>query len=125
MRNEPNFRTAGVSPAFPHPNYAKRTQLTPPRVIPSVGLRSETQRPKAEGPAKTPSPKAIPNKTKPARTPKNAKQTQFPYTKCPAKPNVMSYYEVPIEILENKDRLGEWAQKALQVATAAKDRKGR
>ena len=38
------------------------------------------------------------------------------------KPNVMSYYEVPIEVLENKDRLGEWAQKALQVATPGKDR---
>jgi len=25
-------------------------------------------------------------------------------------------------ILENKDRLGEWAQKALKIATAAKDR---
>ena len=38
------------------------------------------------------------------------------------KPNVMSYYEVPIEVLENKDRLHEWAQKALQVAAAGKDR---
>ena len=38
------------------------------------------------------------------------------------KPNVMSYYEVPIEVLENKDRLHEWAQKALQIATAGKDR---
>ena len=38
------------------------------------------------------------------------------------KPNVMSYYELPIEVLENKDRLGEWAQKALQVARSKKRR---
>ncbi len=48
---------------FPHrPNYAKRTQLPPPRGIPSGGLRSEAQRPKVEGPVQSASPKAIPNK---------------------------------------------------------------
>ena len=48
-----------------------------------------------------------------------------PFRPFADKPNVMSYYEVPIEVLENKDRLGEWAQKALQVAEASKDKKGR
>ncbi len=46
----------------PQHKKTKRTQLTPLRVIPSDGLRSEAQRPKAEGPAKTRSPKAIPIK---------------------------------------------------------------
>ncbi len=50
------------------PKNTKRTQLTPPRVIPSGGLRSEAKRPKAEGPVKTPSPKAIPNKQPPPHT---------------------------------------------------------
>ncbi len=48
-----------------------------------------------------------------------------PFRPFADKPNVMSYYEVPIEVLENKDRLHEWAQKALKVATAGKDKKGR
>ncbi len=48
-----------------------------------------------------------------------------PFRPFADKPNVMSYYEVPIEVLENKDRLHEWAQKALRVATATKDKKGR
>ena len=44
------------------PKYAKRTQLPPPRGIPSGGLRSEAQRPKAEGPVQSASPTAIPQK---------------------------------------------------------------
>ena len=48
-----------------------------------------------------------------------------PFRPFADKPNVMSYYEVPIEVLENKDRLEEWVQKALKVATAAKDGKRR
>jgi DNA transformation protein len=35
----------------------------------------------------------------------------------------MNYYEVPIDILENKDRLRIWAQKAIRAAQAAKKRK--
>ncbi len=66
LRNEPNSPT---QPPDPHPNYAKRTQLPPPRGIPSAGLRSEAQRPKVEGPVQSASPKAIPNKQTPRRTP--------------------------------------------------------
>ena len=51
-----------VPPPGSRPKNAKRTQLTPPRVIPSVGLRSEAQRPKVEGSAQSPSPEAIPHK---------------------------------------------------------------
>jgi DNA transformation protein and related proteins len=35
---------------------------------------------------------------------------------------VMSYYEVPIDVLENRDRLRDWAQKALAAARAKKNR---
>jgi TfoX/Sxy family transcriptional regulator of competence genes len=35
----------------------------------------------------------------------------------------MQYYEVPIEVLEDKTALGEWALKALEVARTAKMKK--
>lgn len=38
----------------------------------------------------------------------------------PDKTHVMSYYEVPIEVLENKERLGEWAGKAIHIAAVRK-----
>jgi DNA transformation protein and related proteins len=38
---------------------------------------------------------------------------------------VMSYYEVPIDVLENRDRLRDWAQKALTVARNKKTTKKR
>ncbi len=104
MQNEPNLRTAKIRNEpnlHPHPAkkcetnpiyrpttplsticyllYAafKKTNPIPPRiVIPSVGLRSEAQRPKVDGPVKSASPTAIPNKQTPPRTPKNTKRTQ-------------------------------------------------
>ena len=39
-----------------------------------------------------------------------------PFQPFPDKSSVMSYYEVPADVLEAKDRLTAWAQKALQVA---------
>ena len=37
----------------------------------------------------------------------------------------MSYYEVPVDVLEDRDRLKTWAERALRVAEAAKKRKKR
>ncbi|MHC4843515.1 MAG: TfoX/Sxy family protein [Planctomycetota bacterium] len=34
----------------------------------------------------------------------------------PDKPEVMSSYQVPVEVLENRDRLAEWASKSMNVA---------
>ena len=39
-----------------------------------------------------------------------------PFRPFPDKSEVMSYYEVPADVLESKDELAEWAQKALSVA---------
>lgn len=39
-----------------------------------------------------------------------------PFCPFPDKPYVMQYYEVPIEVLENRDALRDWARKALDVA---------
>lgn len=39
-----------------------------------------------------------------------------PFRPFADKPTVMPYYEVPVEILENKERLFEWARKALSVS---------
>ncbi len=61
-RAAPVFNPGLPTGDTPPTKNAKRTQSCAPIVIPSVGLRSEAQRPKAEGPAKTPSPKAIPHK---------------------------------------------------------------
>lgn len=39
-----------------------------------------------------------------------------PFRPFPDKSEVMSYYEVPADVLENRDELMQWAQKALSVA---------
>ena len=39
-----------------------------------------------------------------------------PFKPFPDKKEVMQYYEVPIDVLENKDTLRDWARKALRVA---------
>jgi DNA transformation protein len=46
-----------------------------------------------------------------------------PFRPFEDKTAVMSYYEVPGEALENRDRLRDWAQKALTVAWAKKTAK--
>jgi DNA transformation protein len=38
----------------------------------------------------------------------------------PDKATVMSYYEAPADVLESKERLGRWAEKALRVAERQK-----
>lgn len=45
----------------------------------------------------------------------------------PAKPMVMPYYEVPVEIIENKQRLSAWARKALLASKnkSSKAQKGK
>ena len=45
-----------------------------------------------------------------------------PFRPFPDKPNVMQYYEVPIEVLENRDNLRDWAQKAILVAEQKADK---
>jgi len=45
-----------------------------------------------------------------------------PFRPFEDKTAVMSYYEVPIDVLENRDRLRDWAQKALAVARVKKNR---
>jgi len=44
-----------------------------------------------------------------------------PFQPFPDKTATMPYYEVPIDVLEDKETLAQWAEKALQVA--AKKRK--
>ncbi|MBN2313610.1 MAG: TfoX/Sxy family protein [Sedimentisphaerales bacterium] len=39
-----------------------------------------------------------------------------PFKPFPDKKEVMQYYEVPIDVFENKDTLREWAEKAVAVA---------
>lgn len=39
-----------------------------------------------------------------------------PFKPFPDKKNVMQYYEVPIDVLENKETLRDWAEKAVRVA---------
>jgi DNA transformation protein len=39
-----------------------------------------------------------------------------PFRPFPDKSEVMSYYEVPADVLESRERLTLWAQKALRVA---------
>ena len=39
-----------------------------------------------------------------------------PFQPFPDKKAVMQYYEVPIDVLENRDTLRDWAGKALSVA---------
>ena len=43
-----------------------------------------------------------------------------PFRPFPDKPIEMGYYEVPIEVLEDRDQLRQWAQKAADVARAKK-----
>jgi DNA transformation protein len=38
----------------------------------------------------------------------------------PNKSYLMSYYEVPVEVLENRDKLTEWAGKSMNVAMRKK-----
>jgi DNA transformation protein len=45
-----------------------------------------------------------------------------PFKPFPDKQGVMQYYEVPIDILENRETLREWAEKALDVARRKADR---
>jgi DNA transformation protein len=40
----------------------------------------------------------------------------------PDKPKVMQYYEVPIDVLENKSTLRQWAEKAVEVARRKADK---
>lgn len=44
-----------------------------------------------------------------------------------SKPMVMPYYEVPVEIMEDKERLADWARKALLVSNnkPSKAKRGR
>ena len=39
-----------------------------------------------------------------------------PFKPFPDKSEVMQYYEVPIDVLENRDTLRDWADKAVRVA---------
>ena len=45
-----------------------------------------------------------------------------PFKPFPNIPNVMQYYEVPIEALENRDTLRDWAQKVVDVARRRVDK---
>lgn len=45
-----------------------------------------------------------------------------PFKPFPDKPTVMQYYEVPIDVLENKNTLREWAEKAILVAELKADK---
>ncbi|MHC4330494.1 MAG: TfoX/Sxy family protein, partial [Planctomycetota bacterium] len=40
----------------------------------------------------------------------------------PEKGSVMQYYEVPIDVLENRETLRSWARKALRVAERKADK---
>ena len=43
-----------------------------------------------------------------------------PFQPYPDKPISMSYYEVPVDILENPSSLAKWAQKSLNIAIKKK-----
>ena len=45
-----------------------------------------------------------------------------PFQPFPDKKSVMQYYEVPIDVLENRQTLHDWARKALDVARRKADR---
>jgi DNA transformation protein len=45
-----------------------------------------------------------------------------PFRPFPDKSYVMQYYEVPVEVLENRDTLRDWAKKALLVAEKKADK---
>lgn len=46
-----------------------------------------------------------------------------PFRPYEAKETVMSYYQVPIDVLENRNHLRDWAQKAVNVAQTARAKK--
>ena len=49
-----------------------------------------------------------------------------PFNPYGEKPHISSYYEVPIEVLENDEKLREWADKALEATrrvSSARSRK--
>jgi len=43
-----------------------------------------------------------------------------PFRPFPGKKQTMNYYQVPIEIVENKEELRDWAHKAIDVARQKK-----
>ena len=43
-----------------------------------------------------------------------------PFRPYPDKETVMSYYEVPIDVSEDRDELASWAERAFEAATRAK-----
>jgi DNA transformation protein len=45
-----------------------------------------------------------------------------PFKPFPDKDAVMQYYEVPIDVLENRDSLRDWAGKAVRVAERKADK---
>ncbi len=45
------------------------------------------------------------------------KEGAEPFKPFDDKPYVMSYYEVPVEVLEDRKRLAEWARKSLFAST--------
>jgi DNA transformation protein len=50
------------------------------------------------------------------------KAGSVPFTPYPdkAKTTVMSYYEIPADVLENRDLLAEWAERSLAIARKKK-----
>ena len=46
-----------------------------------------------------------------------------PFKPYKDKAEVMNYYEVPVEVLEDNERLRSWAERSIEVAKAAKQRK--
>lgn len=45
-----------------------------------------------------------------------------PFKPYPDKPASMSYYQVPVDILENRDSLSNWAGRSFRIARQLKDR---
>jgi DNA transformation protein len=48
-----------------------------------------------------------------------------PFRPFPHKPATIKYYEVPAGVLEDRETLRVWAEKALSVATSKKRKKGK
>ena len=48
---------------------------------------------------------------------------RYPYAK--KKPLILQYYQVPVEILEDRKRLYEWATKSIKIAEGAKKKSHR
>lgn len=46
-----------------------------------------------------------------------------PFRPFEEKPYVMSYYEVPLEVLEDSDQLVEWAQRSVEASRRSPSRK--